>query len=74
MAAMACELTVQRLAEATWEDLGVATGDTPQAIVARVAPTPGIYRSREPGSDGPWRFLYVDEDGQAIDSGAASRL
>ena len=74
MAAMASELIVQRLEEATWVDLGVAAGDTPQDIVARVAPKPGIYRSREPGSDGAWRFLYVDEDGQAIDSGAVSRL
>jgi hypothetical protein len=74
MAAMACELVVQRLSEATWEDMGVTAGETPQEIVARVAPTPGIYRSREPGSDGPWRFLYVNEDGQAIDSGAVSRL
>ena len=74
MAVMACELVVQRLREATWEDLGVTAGETAQEIVGRVAPKPGIYRSREPGSDGPWRFLYVDEDGQAIDSGAVSRL
>ena len=71
---MGRQLVVQRLREADWEQLEGVTGETPEEAVAQVAAGPGIYRSRQAGSDDPWRFLYVDEDGRVIDSGAISRL
>ena len=74
MPQMSCELVVQRLREASWEDLGVAAGETPAEVVAGAAPQPGIYRSRQAESDDPWRFFYVGDDGRAIDSGAVSHL
>jgi hypothetical protein len=70
------EVQIQRLKqtdwEDAWEDRGIAIGE-PKEAIERLAPGPGIYRCREVGSD-LWHFFYVDEDGNAVDSGAESRL
>jgi hypothetical protein len=65
---------VQRLEEAAWVDLGNAAAEDPAQAVDRLATGAGIYRCQQAGHGDLWRFLYVDEDGRTIDSGAASRL
>lgn len=71
---MGAQLEVQQLLNAAWKNLGVIGKVPPEQAVEEIAPTPGIYRLRNEGSDEPWRYFYVDEEGRARDSGAVSNL
>jgi hypothetical protein len=70
---MSIEVKVQRLGEAAWEDLGSVAVAAQEDAVEQLSRGSGIYRCTEVESD-LWRFIYVDEDGRVVDSGAASRL